>query len=184
MEGESVFENTTRRMIYNHIYAHPGVTFLILKKVLNLNESTLRYHLNYLERSEKISFGLEKGKRYYYPHSSAKQIVQKKEGISLTNELELTNIQARIIDTIQKYPKLNQKELSKRTRVNRITLNRNLKILMDLCLVRKIPNGNMVLYEYMPNEQLRYEILKKLLKKLVRNEIDEETFLELKRKLD
>jgi predicted transcriptional regulator len=184
MEGESVINNPTRRMIYNHIYAHPGVTFLILKKVLNINESTLRYHLNYLERSERISFGLEKGKRYYYPHSSSKQIVQKTNEKNIVNELELTNIQLRIIDTIQKHPKLNQKELSKKTRINRITLNRNLKKLMDLCLIRKIPNGNKIMYEYIPNEQLRFEILKRLLKKLVSNEIDEETFLELKRKLD
>ena len=51
-------------------------------------------------------------------------------------------------------------------------------------MVRKIPNGNKVYYEYIDNKQLRTEILKQLLVKLINNEIDGETFLELKRKLD
>jgi hypothetical protein len=55
---------------------------------------------------------------------------------------------------------------------------------MAQCIVRKIPNGNKVNYEYIENKQLRFEILKRLLIKLLQKEIDEETFLELKRKLD
>lgn len=184
MESESLLENQTRRMIFNHIIAHPGVSFIILKKVLNLNESTLRYHLNYLEKSEKISLGLEKGKRYYYPYKGSIHVVQKDEGSNKLVEYELTTTQERIISTIKRYPKINQKELGKRTKINRITLGKNLNTLMNLCIVRKIPNGNKVLYEYIPNEQLRYEILKRLLKQLLNKEIDEKTFLELKRKLD
>ena len=37
---------------------------------------------------------------------------------------------------------------------------------------------------YIENEQLRYEILKRLLIKLIRKEINEEEFLKLKRSLD
>ena len=55
-----VLENETRKLVYDHIMAHPGVSFIVLKSVLKLNDSTLRYHLNYLERSKKISFDLSK----------------------------------------------------------------------------------------------------------------------------
>jgi hypothetical protein len=55
---------------------------------------------------------------------------------------------------------------------------------MDMCIVRKIPDGAHVRYEYMENEQLRFEILRRLVIKLLRHEIDEEEFLELKRKLE
>ena len=67
---------------------------------------------------------------------------------------KLTDYQERIISTIKEYPKINQKELAKRTGINRITLSNNLKKLMSLCMVRKIPNGNKVYYEYIDNKQL------------------------------
>jgi predicted transcriptional regulator len=184
MAAESLLENQTRRLVYDHILANPGVSFIVLKNVLNLNESTLRYHLNYLEKSEKISFGLEKGRRYYYPYSGERHVIRKSEDDRELTIYELTNTQERIVTIIKRYPKINQKELSKKTRINRITLGRNLKKLMELCLVRKITNGNKVMYEYLESEQLRYEILKRLLKKLLSKEIDEETFLELKKQLD
>ncbi len=164
--------------------AHPGVSFTVLKSVLNLNDSTLRYHLNFLEKSKKISFGLEKGRRYYYPYSGGIYIVRNGENSNTFSAYDLTRVQESILTTIKRYPKINQKELVKRTGINRITVSNNLKKLMVLCLVRKIPNGNKIQYEYIENKQLRYEILKRLIMELLNNEIDEETFLEMKRELD
>ena len=179
-----ILENDTRKLIYDHVIAHPGVSFIELKSVFKLNDSTLRYHLNYLEKSKKISFGLEKGRRYYYPHSGDGHVIQKAEETNTLIAYELSGAQERIISIIKMYPKINQKELATKTRINRITLSKNLNKLMNLCLVRKIPNGNKVQYEYLENKELRYEILKRLIKKLLNNEIDEETFLKLKRQLD
>ena len=185
-DSVTVLENESRRMIYNHIMAHPGVSFIILKDVFNINESTLRYHLNYLEKNEKINFSLETGKRYYYPHTGNNQVVQTQGNSTASgfDTIKLTAVQEKITATIKRYPMINQKELIDRTRINRITLNKNLDKLNDLCIVRKIPNGNKINYEYIDNKQLRYKILKRLLIKLLHNEIDENTFLELKRKLD
>jgi len=184
LKSESALTNETRKLIYNHIMAHPGVSFTVLKSILKLNDSTLRYHLNYLEKSKKISFGLEKGKRYYYPHSGETHVLLKAKDSNILTSYELTGAQEKIILTIKRNPQINQKELVKMTGINRITLSRNLRKLMSLCLVRKIPNGNKVNYEYLENKQLRFEILKRLIKKLLNNEIDEETFLKLKKELD
>jgi predicted transcriptional regulator len=184
MGDDSVMENENRRMIYNHITAHPGVSFSVLKKVFNLNDSTLRYHLNYLEKNEKISLGLESGTRQYYPYMENNHVTLDQEESNGEMIPELSDIQERIIEVIKKYPKINQKELGHKTRINRITLSRNLKTLINLCIVRKMPNGNKVIYEYIAFSKLRYEILKRLLIKLINNEIDEGTFLKLKRKLD
>ena len=185
MLGNDVsLDNETRKLIYNHIESHPGVSFLVLKSVLKLNDSTLRYHLNYLEKSKKISLGSENGRRYYFPQSGSRHVIRNADGSTIFTSYELSGVQEKIISTIKLNPKINQKELAKLTRINRITLNKNLKKLMNLCLVRKIPNGNSVNYEYLENRQLRYDILKRLIKKLVNNEIDEETFLKLKKELD
>jgi predicted transcriptional regulator len=184
MESDTSLENETRKLIYNHIMSNPGVSFIVLKNVFKLNDSTLRYHLNYLEKSEKISFGVEKGSRYYYPHLGGRHIIHKSQVTGTLSAYELSGIQEKIISAIKRNPKINQKQLIKITRINRITLNNNLKKLTALCLVRKVPNGNKVQYEYIENQQLRYEILKHLIKKLLNNQLDEATFLKLKRELD
>ena len=58
------------------------------------------------------------------------------------------------------------------------------KKILSLNLIRKYKNGQNVCYEYMTDDELKYEILKRLLIKLIKKEIDEETFLRLKRKLE
>jgi predicted transcriptional regulator len=180
--GEPVLEHETRRMIFNHIIAHPGVSFNILKNVFSLNDSTLRYHLNYLEHSEQISFGLEKGKRQYYPNQNKHIIIRSDE---IQKEFfQLTPKQEQIIEKIKQYPGITQGELIRMTGIQRLTLTQNIKKLMDICIVRKVPDKNNVRYEYIENEQLKYEIMKRLVVKLLRHEIDEQKFLELKRKLE
>ncbi|MCK5561031.1 MAG: MarR family transcriptional regulator, partial [Thermoplasmata archaeon] len=97
---------------------------------------------------------------------------------------ELTPRQELILETIRRYPSITQKALIHRTGFNRLTLTNNLNKLMDLCIVRKIFDNKNVRYEYIENEQLRFEILKQLAIKLLNKEIDEATFLELTKKLE
>ncbi len=181
-EGEPVLKHDIRRMIYNHIVAHPGVSFNILKTVFGLNDSTLRYHLDYLEKAGKISFGSERGKRHYYPHPGKTIVFRMEEEMPKAYELTIT--QEQIVNTIKRYPRITQKELCRLTGIKRLTLTNNLRKLMELCLVRKIPNQTNVCYECIENDQLRFEILKRLAIKLLKKEITEEQFLELKRKLE
>ena len=181
-KGATVLEHKTRKMIYFHILAYPGVSFNILKSVFGLNDSTLRYHLKHLEKRDQIRLGLKHGRRRYYPHPDKNIVVRKtKEDLET---FELTPRQELILDIIRRYPGITQKELIHRTDLNRLTLTNNLNKLMDLCIVRKIFDNKNVRYEYIENEQLRFEILKQLAIKLLNKEIDEATFLELKRKLE
>ena len=184
VNSEIVLDHNTRKLIYDHIIANPGVSFNILKTIFNLNDSTLRYHLNYLKKNKKISFGLESGNRKYYPHIDKGVVYSNIEDSDTVSVYKLSEVQERIISTIKNYPGINQKELIRLTGLKRLTLSRNIKKLLELCILRKIPNTNDVCYEYLGNEQLRYKILKRLLIKLLRKEIDEKTFLDLKRSLD
>ena len=181
-KGELALEHETRRMIYNHIMAHPGVSFNILKQVFGLNDSTLRYHLSYLERSDQISLGVEKGRRQYFPNQDKHIVIRSEE--TPEDFHQLSSLQKMIIDTIQNYPGITQKELIRRTGIGRLTLSKNINKMMDICIVRRAPDGANVRYEYLENEQLRFEILRRLVVKLLRHEIDEEKFLALKRKLE
>ena len=55
------------------------------------------------------------------------------------------------------------------------------KTLHNLIKNRKIQN--IVCYEYVPDVEMKYRMLKGLMVKFLKNEIDEETFLKLKRRL-
>jgi predicted transcriptional regulator len=179
-QKEIVIEHETRRMIYEHILAHPGVSFNILKQVFGLKDGTLRYHLDYLKKKEKIIFS--KGKRCYYPTRSETVVFQMKN-----NKMEshfLSPLQSQILNIIKERPGINQKELVKKIGLNRFTVNNNLKKLMELCIIRKTSINRMVCYEYITKDQLQTELLMNIIIKLLNKEIDEKTFLELKDKLE
>jgi len=180
--GDSVLENKIRRIIFNHILKYPGVSFNTLKDIYELNDSSLRYHLYYLEKNNKISSGLESGNRCYYPHPASITVPPKSKP-SLSSH-ELSPPQERILDIIMHYPGINQKELANRTGMNRFKVNRNLQTLKSMNLIKNTRIHNNVCYEYIPDVELKYRMMKGLMVKFLKDEIDEQTFLKLKRRLE
>ncbi|UCH89618.1 MAG: MarR family transcriptional regulator [Thermoplasmata archaeon] len=175
-------ENEKRRMIFNHINAYPGVSFNILKNIFELTDGALRYHLDYLEKNDKINCGLDKGVRCYYPNAGSVN-VHRSPGETL--ELyKLTPRQEQVLDTIKLYPGINQKELVDRTRISRFQLSKEIKKLIDLNLVNKYQSERNVCYEFVPDEELKFKIIRRLVIKFIKNEIDEEKFLQLVRSLE
>ena len=53
-EGEEL-KHQTQKLIYNFISTHPGVSFSRIRNFFELNDSTLKYHLHYLEKNNRIS---------------------------------------------------------------------------------------------------------------------------------
>ena len=182
VEVDLVLQHETRRMIYSHIIAHPGVSFNVLKEVFGLASGTLRYHLDYLKRAEKISFDPERGRRNYYPHHSEAVVTRMK--INNVQTFKLNSLQELIVNTLKNNSRINQKRLTKLIGVNRFVLRNNLNKLIDLGMVKKVIKGKNVYYKYISNGHMQYEILKTLVMKLLNGEIDEQTFLELKNKMN
>jgi len=169
-------------MIYNLIVTYPGVSFNDIMNIFELTDSNLRYHLNYLEKHGKISPGQGSGSGCYYPHpTSIKLLNVRQEPIE---SRRLTAVQQRLLGIIKEHPQINQKELVKRSGMNRMTAVRNLNTLRDLNLIKNRTVSNNVYYEYVPDPELKFVYLKGLILKFLNDEIDEETFLRLKSKLD
>lgn len=177
-----VFDHETRKMIYNHILTYPGVSYNILKNIFNLTDGTLRYHLEYMEKAERILSNVENGKRCYYPLRN--EIVVSKSFKNKPQSFKFTQIQLRILNTIKRHPGISQKELIKRTGLSRFTISYNMRKFVDLGLIKKSNNEKSVYYEYMTDELLRHEVLLRLTMKLLKKEIDEKTFFKLKKKLE
>jgi predicted transcriptional regulator len=180
--GDDVLDNKLRRVIYNHIVKYPGVEFNTLKDIFELSDSSLRYHVYYLEKNGKISSSLEKGYRCYYPHPAGISVPKSQE-TNLRSQ-KLSQEQDHLLNIIMHHPGINQKELVHKSRMNRFKVMREVNTLKDLNLIRNTRIHNTVCYEYIPDVELKYRMMKGLMVKFLKNEIDEKTFLKLKKRLE
>jgi predicted transcriptional regulator len=178
---EVALENKIRKKVYTHILEYPGVSFSTLKRFHDLNDGTLRYHLNYLERAKKICSKLEAGKLHYYPF--ARTVIDSNSTNTNLKSNELTSHQEHILNAIRQNPGINQTELIAKTSLKRHILTYNISQLIELGMVKKNNHVRNVCYEYISDELLQYEMLKMLTIKFLNNEIDEQTYLKLRRKL-
>jgi predicted transcriptional regulator len=180
-QNEIALENQIRKMIYKHITEYPGVSFSTLKKFYELNDSTLRYHLKYLERAEKITSQIKDGILHFYLFN--RNLTGPNTVNTNSMAPQLSPEQNNILNVIKQYPGINQSELISQTSLKRHVIGYNISQLLDLGMVRKVNNGRNVCYEHISNDLLEYEMLKILAVKFLRNEIDEQTYLRLRSQL-
>lgn len=159
-------KNDIRPKIANYIRIHPGTPFKSIKTVFDLTDSTLRYHLKYLEKKGQIKS--DEDKRVYYPTSHLK-------------ESELTKIQLRLIQTIKKRPGITQKELAAKTKINRLTIRNNINVLIEKEMLSLIRMGKKIHHFYIYPEDLEKTKMLRLISKFLLDKIDEETYWELRR---
>ena len=173
---EDALKHDIRRMLYNHIATYPGVNYKTLKGIFQMADGTLRYHLDYLERAEKIRFSQKKGKRSYFPNPDD-------PGRSAVDG-RLNESQQKVLQLVKDYPGITQKELADYTRFKPHIVTASLKKLMDAGVIRKSKEKTGMGYEYITDERLRYEMIQSLLLRFLNHEIDEDTFLKLVRQLE
>jgi predicted transcriptional regulator len=180
-DGGVALEHKTRKLIHNYILNHPGASVGEIKKVFELNLSTLKYHLIYLEKADKVDSERIGRRRCYYCKHKRKSL----DDPFLERQKDtLSKIQLRIINIIQNKPGISKDDLLYLTKLNRKNLNYNIQRLGDLKLIWQVQDNGMARYEYITQEKLRDEMLNRLVIKLVSNEIDEEAFNRIKKKLE
>ena len=95
----------------------------------------------------------------------------------------LTREQEHIVSIIKEHPRIGQKELIKRSGMKHATAIRNINALKNLNLIKNHKFAKNVCYEYVPDVEIKFTIIKGLIIKFLKKEIDEETFLRVKRRL-
>jgi predicted transcriptional regulator len=180
-DGGPALGHRSRKLIYNYISTNPGAPFENIKNFFDMNKSTLNYHLKYLERNREITSKLESGKRCYY---CARKIEHKIHPILQEERSRLTETQDQLLKIIQQNPGVTNKELITRTKLNRKNLSYNIIKLRDRKLIWAIKSGGILGYEIVTKEKLRHEMATRLIAKLLADEIDEEAFNRIKRKLE
>lgn len=180
-DDKKALKNKSRKLIYDYISSHNGASFGSIKKFFNMKNSTLEYHLHYLEKRQKI-VSMREGRRrcYYCSHKLEYHTT------TFSKELnDLTNLQRKILKQIRNEPGITNKELIQKNKINRKKLSYNIKRLGDSNLIWMVKsNGGTIGYEYISKEKLRNEIYKNLVAKLLSKELDEDKYFKIKKKLE
>jgi predicted transcriptional regulator len=165
--GSKVSEdkNEIRPKIANYIRIHPGTSFKTIKTIFELSDSTLRYHLRYLEKKGKIR--TNGNKRVYYP-------------VEYHLESDLNKTQLKLINTIKKHPGITQKELSKKAKINRLTIRNNINLLVLKEIISLKKEGKEIHHYYIHPGELENIKTKKIITKFLLGMIDEETYWDLR----
>lgn len=181
VESQGIIGHETRRSIYLHISMYPGVRFVVLKKIFGLKDGTLRYHLNYLEKKNMIETRLEEGQKCYF---------RKEVGFLEDNNIPPTEVQSdrkkevMILNVIKRHPGITQKELCKRSNLNRFTVIYNLRKLIDRGRIRVKREGRYVEYSYVSKVEMIKEIKRRAAIDLLKGRIDEDRYIEIMNSLD
>jgi len=181
VQEERLLDNPTRRSLYHHILAYPGVSFTILRKVFSTPEGTLRYHLRQLEKGERISSRLRKGRRCFFPAEGSDLQISLKDRAP---DLSLSPSQERILFTVNRRPGMDQKDLARTLGMNRFTLAYNINRLMEGGLIMRWRDGREIRYRYLSKKELDHEIIRRAAIDLLRGGISERTFNTIKKTVE
>lgn len=161
-------KNEIRPKIINYIRIHPGTSFKTIKTIFNLSDSTLRYHLRYLKKKGQIKS--DDDKRIYYP-------------IGYLERINLSSTQQHLINTIKKHPGITQKEIAGKTKINRLTVRKNINFLIEKEMLSIIRIGKEIHHFYIYPEELERIKTLRLITKFLLDKIDEETYWHLRHEL-
>ena len=127
LDKEDVLDQFVRGQIYGYIKTNPGAHYNQIRREIDVKNGTLAYHLRVLEKTELIKSRKE-GVRYraFYPVGHK---FPKKE------RFRLTNLQYRILKTIEKNEGLTQKDISAHLQKKPQTINYNIKVLQKAGLI-------------------------------------------------
>jgi len=127
-----------------------------------------------LERKKDIHVTLNKGERCYFPGQCSKDPLHS----------GLTPDQARVLDAIRTKAGISKKELSTILRLDLKAISDHIDVLKKRKLIWKVKGGRDTGYEAITREKLKQEILKLLVVKFLKKEIDLETYERLKGEME
>jgi predicted transcriptional regulator len=110
---KDVLDHFVRGQIFGYLKVHPGDNYTTIKKNLDLNNGTLTYHLNVLEREGMIKSWSNGGHKYFYP-----------KGVKIPgNGVKNPSIYSAILKSIEDSPGISIKDIAAVTGISRQLAN-------------------------------------------------------------
>jgi len=131
LRKEEMLDHETRGLLRGFICAEPGVHYNDILRRLNLSNGTASYHLMALEREGFIKSRSDGRLKRFYP-----------AGMKIADlPPKLEPVQEIILKTVQQSEGLSQRELSRVVGIPHSSLNRQVKKLVELGLLRLVKEG-------------------------------------------
>ncbi len=176
MSGDLSLSHITRRRLCEYIAENPGISFNILRSAFKINEGTLRYHLEYLVKRERLRAEKVRNRRCYY-------LFTYRPGGPNVGVIELSRAQLRLLDIIKEDPGIGRATLLEMSRQDRKELTYDLSRLKKLKLIWKVSGPNGSGYEYVTDDMLYDSLITTLVERLMEGRIDQDEFILLKERL-
>jgi predicted transcriptional regulator len=172
-------ENPIRRRIIHFVTQNPGSTLLSVGRSLEINESTLRYHLKCLERRGDVDLKTLEGRRLVYPGPGGSM-----EGLSRRKDRKLDTRSRRLLSIIEGNPGMDHDGILEMTDLSKKEV---LMVLRGLIRSRRI-----IMVEDEDRRRCSYyltgnyydSMFRYLVDLLLQGKIDEESFIQRKTELD
>lgn len=148
--GESDLELASRRAIYQHVVANPGVHFRAILDEFDYAQGTIQYQLRWLDEHDLVEVSDDGKYTRYYPvadFDDADRVVM--------NALR-RKYSRRILAQLLAAGPLTTTQLSERLDKAKSTVSWHLSNLAEAGLVRKERDGRRVVYEVSDPEHVKY----------------------------
>jgi predicted transcriptional regulator len=178
MKGNRGETNPTREELDRYICQNPGASFSLIKTAFRINSGTLRYHLDYLERENRIRSILEKGNKRYFPDFLARFT---RNGLG---DREMSGNQRRVRNLIAENPGITRKKILTSLDISREELTESISALREKRLITVEEEGGTTTYMVMTGKKLAAEVIAILVEKVLDSEMDMETFRMIKDRVD
>jgi len=132
LRKDDVEKQETRVRIQDHLADHPGSTYSELKRILELNNGTLAYHLRVLEREGMIKARRVGRYKLFYPWTILRR--------DMTDPGPLTESQKAVLDAVAEHPGISQREIVRLTGLRQQTVSGIVHALNDrgVIFIRKL----------------------------------------------
>ena len=146
----NLLEHESRRQIYDMITAYPGIDLKKLIDLTEINENTLRYHLERLHDGSKITTIIVGGVSHYFENHGK---YSREEQIIIARMLTTTS--SRMLMIILDHPGLTRGDLALQLGVAGPTVTRSVQSLIDENLIQVKREGRFT--RYFPNNTITGE---------------------------
>ena len=170
-------DHRTRSLLYDYINKNPGSTFKMLKSVFKIPDGTLRYHLRYLLKRNRIVQEKEGREKCYYSYL-------KKRFPFCDPDLKLNKEQERLLQLISLEPMIPYKDLKRRSGQKPSSFKYNIQQLKKKKLIWRIRRGNRIGYDLITEKRLADEMFLIIVDKYLDGEVDKETMMLILDKLE
>jgi len=133
---KNVLDHESRRLLFTVICQNPGQDLRSLAKICDLNEHTLKYHLDRIIGSGYVSVHISGGIRHYFENHGTYSVSQQVL-LSRLNE----GGAGRILALVRDNPGLSRGEIAIQLGVSGPVISRSMQTLVEEGLIRQVTDG-------------------------------------------